>query len=97
MGRRHAPRADDNTRLLKIVTALAASGFVVLLIILAMQMAGGSSSGAGSRLAVDQEKIDFGRVPYEKMVRAVFTVKNVGDQPLHFASREIPVSLLEGC
>jgi len=91
-------RANDNSLWLKIVTALAAIGFVVLLVVLVMQMATGSgSTGAGPKLVVDQEKIDFGRVIFDKPVRAVFTLKNVGDQPLQIPNRNIPLRLVEGC
>ncbi len=97
--------AGQNSRasgpnLLAVVTIAAAMGFIVLLGVFAFQMIGergGSSGSSGPRLAVDRERIDFGRVVYDKTVRAVFTLKNVGDQPLEIAERQIAVKVVEGC
>ncbi len=36
----------------------------------------------GPKLAVDQEKIDFGTVPLNRPVKATFKLTNVGDQQL---------------
>jgi hypothetical protein len=36
----------------------------------------------GAKLAVDQEKINFGTVPLNKPVKATFKLTNVGDQTL---------------
>ncbi len=85
---------------LAIITLASAIGFLVLVGILAFQVTrngAGSNGTLGPRLAVDRERIDFGRVVYDKTVRAVFTVKNVGDQPLQIANRQIEVKLVEGC
>jgi hypothetical protein len=93
-------RRAGGPNVLAIITVASAIGFIVLLGVLAFQVIGegGSSSGSsGPRLAVDRERIDFGRVVYDKTVRAVFTVKNVGDQPLQIAERQIAVKLVEGC
>ena len=58
----------------------------------------GSSSGAklGPRLAVDRERIDFGRVPLNKSVRAEFKVSNNGDRPLTLDTTA-PVQAIQGC
>ncbi len=58
----------------------------------------GSSSGAktGPRLTVDRERIDFGRVPLDKPVRAEFNVTNTGDRPLTLDT-SAPVQVLQGC
>jgi hypothetical protein len=50
----------------------------------------------GPRLAVDQELIDFGNLPFERMVRARFRLRNVGDQPLQLAVNP-QVEAIEGC
>ncbi len=50
----------------------------------------------GPRLTVDREKIDFGRVPLDKTVRAEFKVTNSGDRPLTLDT-SAPVQVLEGC
>ena len=50
----------------------------------------------GPRLAVDKELIDFGSVPFERMVEARFRLRNVGDQPLRLAV-DPRVEAVEGC
>jgi hypothetical protein len=50
----------------------------------------------GPRLAVDQEKIDFGPVKVEKVVKASFKLRNIGDQPLRILSEPF-VQVVEGC
>ena len=50
----------------------------------------------GPRLAVEQDAIDFGPVRFEKMVHAVFRLRNVGDQPLTIAANP-QVEVVEGC
>ena len=41
-----------------------------------------TQGGMGPQLAVQQERIDLGKQPYSKMVRAEFLVTNVGDRVL---------------
>ncbi len=94
MSRKSAPRASNNNLLL-LISVAAAIGFVALLIVFVMQTA--TPAGIGPRLTVDQERIDFGRVKYEQPVRAVFTLRNTGDQPLRISETRIPTKLLEGC
>ncbi len=50
----------------------------------------------GPRLAVSTERIDFGKQPFDKMVRAEFKVINTGDRTLTLDS-STPVRVLEGC
>jgi hypothetical protein len=62
---------------------------------------GGRTSDAGQfkggpRIAVDQDLIDFGDVPFRKFVEASFRVRNVGDQPLALPAAP-PLDVLEGC
>jgi hypothetical protein len=57
---------------------------------------GGPAQASGPRLAVDQEKIDFGQVPVEKMVKATFQVKNIGDAPLQILNQP-QVRVVQGC
>ncbi len=92
-------RASGPNRL-AVITIASAIGFIVLLGVFVFQVMGngGRSGGSsGPRLVVDRERIDFGRVVYDKTVRAVFTIKNAGDQPLQIAERQIAVKLVEGC
>ncbi len=58
---------------------------------------GDSGTGRiGPRVSVDQDQIDFGRVPFNKMVRAEFKITNIGDQPLTLDA-SAPVQALKGC
>ncbi len=50
----------------------------------------------GPRLQVDQEQIDLGRRTFNQPVRAVFTIKNTGDDTLSLNVPRI-VTALEGC
>jgi len=60
-----------------------------------------SASGAaqyqgGPRLAVDRDLIDFGDVPYKRIVKASFRLRNVGDKPLQLPANP-PLETVEGC
>jgi hypothetical protein len=49
------------------------------------------------RVAVAQEVVDFGDVPVNKPVQAVFKVRNIGDQTLHVLDKEPLLTVVEGC
>ncbi|MBI5878211.1 MAG: DUF1573 domain-containing protein [Chloroflexi bacterium] len=72
-----------------VMLALLAVGLVVL--------NSGSGGGGGTpQLSVDRERIDFGKVPFNKMVRAEFKVQNTGDGTLVLDS-SAPIKILQGC
>lgn len=72
-----------------LVLALIAVGLFVL--------NGGPGGGGGTpQLTVDRERIDFGKVPFNKTVRAEFKVQNTGDGTLVLEST-VPLKLLQGC
>ena len=50
----------------------------------------------GPRLAVNQERLDLGTQPFNKTVRAEFTLTNLGDRTLKLDASS-PVRVLEGC
>ena len=50
----------------------------------------------GPRLAVNQERLDLGTQPFNKTVRAEFTLTNQGDRTLQLDASS-PVRVLEGC
>lgn len=50
----------------------------------------------GARLAVDQDLIDLGAQPYNRVVEARFQLKNIGDRPLQLPASP-PVDVVEGC
>lgn len=51
---------------------------------------------SGPRLAFDQEKVDLGRQPLDKTVRAQFKITNTGDRTLTLDA-SAPVRAIEGC
>jgi hypothetical protein len=56
----------------------------------------GQQRGLGPRLALNTERIDLGKQPLDKTVRAEFAIKNTGDQLLTLDATE-PIRALEGC
>lgn len=50
----------------------------------------------GPRLAVSTERIDFGRQPFDKIVRAEFKITNTGDRSLSLDA-STPIRVVEGC
>lgn len=73
-----------------IVLALFAVGLFVF------NGAGEPAGGRGPLLAVDRERIDFGKQPFDKMVRAEFRIENSGDRTLTLDA-STPVRVLQGC
>jgi hypothetical protein len=75
-------------------------GAIVLLVIAGaavwMLLTPQTQGGVGPQLTVNQERIDLGKQPFEKMVRAEFVVTNVGDRALTLDA-SAPVRALEGC
>lgn len=51
----------------------------------------------GPRIAIAQDVVNFGDVPVNKPVQAVFHVRNIGDQTLRFFDNEPPLEVVEGC
>ncbi len=78
--------------------AIFAGAAVILIVGLFFLFANnsGSSNKTGPRLTVDRERIDFGRVPLDKPVRAEFKVTNTGDRPLTLDT-SAPVQAVQGC
>ncbi len=50
----------------------------------------------GPKLSVNAERLDFGNVVFDKMVRAEFVVTNAGDRTLTLDT-STPVRVIEGC
>jgi hypothetical protein len=60
------------------------------------QAAAAAGQATGPKLVVDHETIDFGTVPMNKPVRAVFRLTNAGDRPL--VIEEAPTIVVkQGC
>jgi len=51
----------------------------------------------GPRIAIAQEKFDYGDVKVNTPIETVFRVRNIGDEVLQFIDYEPPVELKDGC
>ncbi len=89
---------------LPIYLAVGGAMFVVIagVALLANLDRGSSSSSTPAqitgqpKLAVAQQKIDFGKVPLDRPIKATFKLSNVGDQPLQILNRPV-VEVKQGC
>lgn len=90
--RQQSAQRDAITQTLPFVIAAV----VVLFIGVAVFVVMGQPSSGTPRLQVDQEKIDLGKRIFNQPVRAVFTIKNVGDGALTLETPKI-ATVLEGC
>lgn len=89
--RKQMKRRDGLTQALPFVMAA-----VLLFIGAAVFLAMNPPISGTPRLQVDQESIDLGNRIFNQPVRAVFTVKNIGDGSLQLAAPKI-ATVLEGC
>ena len=91
---------------LRLAAPIVGSGALLVIIVGVVLLAtiGRGSSSTGSpvqvagrpALAVDQQKIDFGRVPLDIPVKATFQLSNAGEQPLQILSQPA-VEVKQGC
>lgn len=102
MSKNMSPSGGRDSKTTLTLVALVAGAILLLLVgigiwrVVSTSNPGAASATGGPQLAVDQERVDLGRQPFDKRVRAEFQVKNVGDRPLTLdASR--PIKALEGC
>jgi hypothetical protein len=95
---RKVPPTPKRTPWLLYVGVAALALIIVGVVLLWRQPAqtGSPEQASGPRLALNQEKIDFGQVPVEKVVKATFQVKNVGDAPLQILNQP-QVRVVQGC
>ncbi len=97
--RKNARAAQPEQKSILPLIALFAGAAVLLIAGLFLILSNnGDTSGSktGPRLTVDRERIDFGRVPLDKPVRAEFKVTNTGDRPLTLDTTA-PMQVLQGC
>ena len=85
------------------IVLVAAVAAAILLLQSAKQPAIGASTATSApagtgrpQLVVDQEQIDFGSVPVNKMVKASFKLTNAGDTPLTLSVPPV-AQVVEGC
>jgi hypothetical protein len=83
--------------LLSVVLAAAAIGGVAFGISRTpLSMLGARPHDGAPRLVVDKEVVDFGAVPYRKMIEAKFEIMNGGKEVLEFT--EAPyIEVVKGC
>ncbi len=97
--RKNARAGQPEQKSILPLIAIFAGAAVLLIAGLFLMLAndgGTSGSKTGPHLTVDRERIDFGRVPLDKSVRAEFKVTNTGDRPLTLDA-SAPVQVLQGC
>ncbi len=97
--RKNARAAQPEQKSILPLVAVFAGAAVLLIagLFLIFSNSGGTSGKqVGPHLTVDRERIDFGRVPLDKPVRAEFKVTNTGDGPLTLDTTA-PVQVLQGC
>ncbi len=86
-----------NTRMKQLIP-FALGGIVLLFVVfVALTTVSQATPGViGARIQIDRDEIDLGNQPFDRTVRAMFTVKNAGDGTLKL---EVPrlVTALEGC
>lgn len=108
MKRKHPQRQQRNgaARHQQNLLPMALAGGILLLIVAGLlillrqpdnKQAEVPITASGSpKLVIDQEQIDFGDVPLNKMVKASFTLSNSGDQPLIISNSPV-AEVVEGC
>jgi len=56
---------------------------------------GAGQGGAGARISVDSDTVDFGRVPLDKEVIHSFRIKNSGTSNLNLTN--VSIKVVQGC
>ena len=95
MPRRQDPKRKRNS--LPIWMFIGAAVLIVAALALWFTQNVETGSGKiGPKLVVNSERIDFGRQPFDKMVRAEFNLTNNGDRTLTLDASS-PIRVVEGC
>lgn len=94
--RKQTERRDTLTQALPFVIGAFAVLFVGLVVFATLNSTTPANVNGTPRLQVDREHIDLGNRVFNQLVRAVFTIKNVGDGTLKLEAPRI-ATLLEGC
>lgn len=97
------PRHRPPTKSKNSVPVKTLIGAVVLVIAAVASLASWFSLNAetgdgkiGPQLAVNTERIDLGKQPFDKLVRAEFKITNHGDRTLTLDASS-PIRVVEGC
>jgi hypothetical protein len=86
----------QQTQLPKPVLALIIGGILLVAVALFFPFGGGGDGGGTPKLAVDQEKIDYGDVKFGVKKTFAIKVTNTGDGVLRFKEKPY-IQILEGC
>jgi hypothetical protein len=89
--------------LLPVLLAAGAVLVIILGVLLLTNLGRGSTASNSSstasgqpKLALDRQEIDFGKVPLDIPVTAVFRISNAGDAPLRILNEPV-VEVKQGC
>lgn len=94
-----AKRRDPKQKQKSFPVWIFAGALVLILASLGIWFAQNAETGEGKlgpRLSVNTERIDLGRQPFDKMVRAEFKITNTGDRTLTLDA-STPIRVVEGC
>jgi hypothetical protein len=95
MPRRHVPQQKEKS----FPVWIFAGAFLLILaaVIFWSVQSGETGEGKlGPRLSLNTERIDLGKQPFDKVVRAEFMVTNTGDRSLTLDASP-PIRVVEGC
>lgn len=103
MSKRSTARSHQSTRRHNLWLPLVIVGSILVITVAALLFTQPEPSQPGvpvevsgsPRLSLDRKAIDFGDVPVNQMVRASFTLSNVGDESLRFSYSPI-AQVVEG-
>ena len=90
---RDSSKKNFNTSSLLLLGGIA---LVAIAIVVFVWLALAPSSGGTPQIQVDNERIDFGKQPFERPVRATFQIRNTGTGTLTLSVPRV-ATLLEGC
>jgi hypothetical protein len=96
MSKRRVPKRKEDSFPLALIFVAAGLLIAASIALWFVQNGEFGAGQIGPRLAVNTERIDFGKVSFDKMVRAEFQVTNTGDRSLTLDS-STPVRVVEGC
>ena len=97
MPRHYDPKLSHKRNSFPVWMFVGAAVLIVAALAIWFIQNGDSGDGKiGPRLAVNTERIDFGKQPFDKMVRAEFKLTNSGDRTLTLDAKT-PIRVVEGC
>ncbi len=89
-------RKPKQTRRFPWLLVVLGGGLLLLAAVLFVNRSGGNTGGGTPRMAVDQNKIDYGYVKFGNNKQFTLKVTNDGDGALRFKEKPY-IEVLEGC